>query len=132
GDPDANLLRQPVDFYSPDTFNYADLAVSADGKTLSVKIYGINTFAANTFPEPGTVGPERLILSFQINNAPPARVGREIVNDGSAQRSMVNSVTVTFDRVGTTDTAAFELRRQDGTLVSLNVATSVVNGRSIA
>jgi phosphodiesterase/alkaline phosphatase D-like protein len=132
GDPDANLLRQPVDFYSPDTFNYADLGVSADGKTLSVKVYGINTFAANTFPEPGTVGPERLILSFQINNAPPARVGSEIVNDGSAQRSMVNSVTVTFDSVVTIDAGAFELRRQDGTMVSLNVATSVVNGRSIA
>jgi hypothetical protein len=132
GDPDANLLRQPVDFYSPDTFNYADLAVSADGKTFSVKIYGINTFAANTFPEPGTVGPERLILSFQINNAPPARVGSEIVNDGSAQRSMVNGITVTFDSVVTIDTGAFELRRQDGTLVGLNVATSVVNGRTIA
>ncbi len=22
GDPDADTLRQPVDFYSPDTFNY--------------------------------------------------------------------------------------------------------------
>jgi hypothetical protein len=132
GDPDANLLRQPVDFYSPDTFNYADLGVSADGKTLSVKIYGINTFAANTFPEPGTVGPERLILSFQINNAPPARVGAEIVNDGAAQRSMVDRITVTFDSVVTVDAGAFELRRQDASLVGLNVAASVVNGRTIA
>jgi hypothetical protein len=106
--------------------------VSADGKTLSVKIYGINTFAANTFPEPGTVGPERLILSFQINNAPPARVGTEIINDGAAQRSMVNRITVTFDSVVTIDAGAFELRRQDGSLVGLNVAASVVNGRTIA
>jgi hypothetical protein len=132
GDPDADLLRQPVDFYSPDTFNYADLEVSADGKTLSVNIYGINNFAPNIFPEPGTVDPERLILSFQINNAPPARVGSEIVNDGSAQRSMVNRIAVTFDSVVTIDAGAFELRRQDGTLVGLNVAISVVNGRSIA
>jgi hypothetical protein len=131
-DPDANLLRQPVDFYSPDTFNYADLAVSADGKTLSVKLYGINNFAANTFPEPGTVGPERLILSFQINNASPARVGTEVVNDGSAQRSMVNRITVTFDSVVTIDAGAFELRREDASLVGLNIATSVVNGRTIA
>ena len=29
GDPDADVLRQPADFYSPDTFNYASLDVSA-------------------------------------------------------------------------------------------------------
>jgi phosphodiesterase/alkaline phosphatase D-like protein len=68
GDPDADLLRQPVDFYSPDTFNYASLTVSPDGGTLTVSVYGINSFAANTFPEPDQVDPERLILSFQINN----------------------------------------------------------------
>jgi hypothetical protein len=132
GDPDANLLRQPVDFSSPDTFNYADLGVSADGKTLSVKIYGINNYPANIFAEPGTIDPERLILSFQINNAPPARVGSVIVNDGSVQRSMVNRITVTFDSVVTVDAAAFELRRQGGALVGLSVAASVVNGSSIA
>jgi phosphodiesterase/alkaline phosphatase D-like protein len=68
GDPDADMLRQPVDFYSPDTFNYASLNVSPDGSTLTVSVYGINSFAANTFPEPDQVGPERLILSFQITN----------------------------------------------------------------
>src|SRR5439155_14958340 len=64
--------------------------------------------------------------------APPARVESEIVNDGSAQRSMVNRISVTFDSVVTVDAGAFELRRQYGTLVGLNVATSVVNGRTIA
>jgi hypothetical protein len=68
GDPDADSLRQPVDFYSPDTFNYATLDVSADGSSLTVSTYGINSFAANTFPEPDKVGPERLILSFQISS----------------------------------------------------------------
>jgi phosphodiesterase/alkaline phosphatase D-like protein len=77
GDPNADLLRQPVDFYSPDTFNYASLTVSPDGGTLTVSVYGINSFPANTFPEPDQVGPERLILSFQINNttgSPPKPV----------------------------------------------------------
>ena len=69
GDPDADVLRQPVDFYSPDTFNYASLNVSPDGGTLTVSVYGINSFAANTFPEPDQVDPERLILSFDINTA---------------------------------------------------------------
>ena len=35
GDPDADLHREPVDFYSPDTFNYATLGVSDDGKLLT-------------------------------------------------------------------------------------------------
>src|SRR5262249_38383275 len=61
GDPNADLLRQPVDFYSPDTFNYASLTVSPDGGTLTVSVYGIDSFAANTFPEPDQVGPERLV-----------------------------------------------------------------------
>ena len=70
GDPDADVLRQAVDFYSPDTFNYASLNVSPDGGTLTVSVFGINSFAANTFPEPDQVGPERLILSFQITDSP--------------------------------------------------------------
>jgi phosphodiesterase/alkaline phosphatase D-like protein len=70
GDPQADVLRQPVDFYSPDTFNYATLDVSADGESLTVRIFGINNFAANTFPEPSQVGPERLIMSFQVIAAP--------------------------------------------------------------
>jgi alkaline phosphatase D len=36
GDPDAEKLRQPVDFYSSDTFNYVTLEISADGKSLAV------------------------------------------------------------------------------------------------
>jgi len=66
GDPNANADRSPVDFYSPDTFNYISLSVSADGSTLSVTLKGINSYAVNTFPEPGADNPVRNILSFQI------------------------------------------------------------------
>jgi hypothetical protein len=69
GDPDADALRQPVDFYAPDTFNYASLSVSPDGSNLSVNVYGINSYAANAFPAPDQVGPERRILGFQIRSA---------------------------------------------------------------
>ena len=65
-DPQADTLRQPVDFYSPDTFNYVTLDISADGKTLSVNTYGINSYIADTFPEPDQVGDIRHILGFQI------------------------------------------------------------------
>ena len=73
GDPNANTLRQPVDFYSPDTFNYVTLDISTDG-TLSVNTYGINSYAANTFPEPDQVGPVRRILGFDVVAAPTKAV----------------------------------------------------------
>jgi phosphodiesterase/alkaline phosphatase D-like protein len=66
GDPLADSLRRPVDFYSPDTFNYASLDVDASGRVLTVTIYGINSYAANTFPEPSASNPVHVILSFQI------------------------------------------------------------------
>lgn len=57
---------EPVDFYSPDTFNYATLNISADGSTLSIGVKGINSYATNTFPQPGPGNQVRDILSFQI------------------------------------------------------------------
>lgn len=62
----------------------------------------------------------------------PARVASMVVNDGSAQRSMVTSVTVTFDGPVTLDPGAFGLSRPDGTPVELAVAASVVQGRTVA
>jgi hypothetical protein len=64
--------------------------------------------------------------------AAPPTIESVVVNDGSAQRSMVNSFTITFDRVVTFDPGAFGLQRQDGSMISLNVAASVVGGRTIA
>jgi phosphodiesterase/alkaline phosphatase D-like protein len=72
GDPLADVNREAVDFYSPDTFNYTTFDISADGKTLSVNVQGINSFAANTFPEPSAANPIRSILSFNLIAAPPA------------------------------------------------------------
>jgi uncharacterized membrane protein len=69
---------------------------------------------------------------FLATAEPPARVASVVVNDGSAQRSMVNRLTVTFDRPVTIGAGAFELRRGDGSLVALNVATSVVSGQTAA
>ncbi len=69
GDPNADKLRQPIDFYSPNTFNYAILDISADGKTLSVEVQGINSHPKGTFPEPSTANPIRSILSFKIDRS---------------------------------------------------------------
>jgi hypothetical protein len=71
GDPAADTLRQPADFYSPDTFNYNVLDVSADGKTLTVTSYGINSTVANGFVEYDPVNnPEQALFGFQIRRGP--------------------------------------------------------------
>jgi alkaline phosphatase D len=69
GDPLADQHREPIDFFSPDTFNYVTLDIGADGKTLSVNTYGINSYAANTFPEPEKTNPIRHILGFEIQRS---------------------------------------------------------------
>ena len=67
GDPLADPLRQPVDFYSPDTFNYNVLDVSRDGKTLTVTSYGINSTVQNGFEEYNPASnPEQILFSFKI------------------------------------------------------------------
>ena len=67
GDPNADTLRQAIDFYSPDTFNYTTFDISADGKTLNVNVQGINSYAKDTNPEPSATNPVRSILSFSID-----------------------------------------------------------------
>jgi alkaline phosphatase D len=66
GDPEADRVRQPGDFFSPDTFNYVVLEISADGKSLAVETWGIDSYNANNFPEPDEVVPRRRILGFRI------------------------------------------------------------------
>jgi len=67
-DPLADAVRQPVDFYSPDTFNFNTLEITPDGTTLTVTALGINSYATNSRPEYDPVGnPARSIFSFQID-----------------------------------------------------------------
>jgi alkaline phosphatase D len=66
GDGDADRLRQPVGFYSPDTFNYVVLDISRDGRTLSADAWGIPAYTEDTFPELAVTGAPRHILGYQI------------------------------------------------------------------
>jgi len=76
--------------------------------------------------------PEHLNYPGTLPTGNPPKIERVAINGGSAQRSMVNSLTVTFDRIVTLDPGAFGLKRQDGSEISLNVVTSVVGGRTVA
>ena len=72
GHATADTDREPVDFYSPDTYNYNVLDVSADGLTLTVTSYGINATIQNSFLEYDPVNnAEQVLFSFQID-APPS------------------------------------------------------------
>jgi hypothetical protein len=62
----------------------------------------------------------------------PMTVASVVLNDGSAQRSMINSITVTFSGVAVLDPGAIELRGQDGSLVDAQVNISLVGGRTVA
>ena len=67
GDPTAGTKPQPVDFYSPDTFNFTVLDVSANGKTLTVTSVGMNSTAQNAGIEYANGPQARTLLSFQID-----------------------------------------------------------------
>jgi hypothetical protein len=54
-----------------------------------------------------------------------------MVNDGSAQRSMVTSLTVTFSTVVHVDPGAFQLVRQEGGVIGLSIAEMVVGGHTV-
>jgi hypothetical protein len=62
----------------------------------------------------------------------PQTVENVVVNDGSAQRSMVNSLTVTFSGTALLDPGSIELRRQDGSLVNAQLSISLLNGKTVA
>jgi arylsulfate sulfotransferase len=66
-----------------------------------------------------------------LAGAPP-KVESVVLNDGSAQRSTVNRITVTFGAAAVLDPGAIELRRQDGSLVDARVSISLVGGKTVA
>jgi N-acetylglucosamine-6-sulfatase len=83
--------------------------------------------------DPGHIADlSRRLAELASSSGNPVKIESVVVNDGSDQRSMVNSLTVTFDRVVTLDPGAFGLQRDDGSAVGLSVATSVVGGRTVA
>jgi probable HAF family extracellular repeat protein len=64
--------------------------------------------------------------------AAPSNVESVQINDGSDQRSMVNSLTVTFRAIVTMDPGAFEVRHQNSDLVTVNFTSCVVDGKTVA
>jgi len=72
------------------------------------------------------------LAELAVSTGDPPTIESVVVNDGTAQRSMVNSLTISLDRVVSFDPGAFSLVREGGSEVGLNVAASVVDGRTVA
>jgi hypothetical protein len=65
--------------------------------------------------------------------AAPPTVESVVINDGAAQRSMVNSFTVTFDRLMTVEPDAFEIRQVGGHgHIWLDVELNDIGGKTVA
>jgi hypothetical protein len=88
-----------------------------------------NSFLA-FFAQPHGTDPANIFFR-RIDQPALATVASVVVNDGSAQRSMVTSLTVTFSTVVHLDPGAFELVRQGGGVIQLTVSQSVVDGHSV-
>jgi photosystem II stability/assembly factor-like uncharacterized protein len=68
---------------------------------------------------------------FRLDLSPAPTVESVVVNDGSAQRSMVTSLTVTFSTVVRLDPGAFELVRQGGGVIDVQITEAVAHGHSV-
>ncbi len=55
-----------------------------------------------------------------------------VINDGSAQRSMVKSVTLTFGAAVTLDAGAVRLTRDGALVAGVDIAVSLVGGKTVA
>lgn len=84
GDPTAATSPQAVDFYSPDTFNFTTLDVSADGKTLSVSSVGMEATTQNAGIEYANGPQAQTIFSFQIDAPTPVDIWR-VYHFGTAE-----------------------------------------------
>jgi len=66
-----------------------------------------------------------------INVAAPPNLQSVVFGDGTAQRSIVRSITVTFDTLVTFDTGAFRLIRADGSIPAKTRTMTEVNGQTV-
>jgi autotransporter-associated beta strand protein len=88
------------------------------------------TIGGQTFSISYAGGTGNDVVLTRVN---PPQVASFRVNDGSAQRSMVTSLTVTFSSQVTLGTGASTLVPQGGgTPVALSLTTAVVNGVTVA
>ncbi len=108
------------------------LKLNSDGSfiyTPNVNFSGIDSFTYSA--NDGNGGTSQATVTINVLAAP--KVESVVINDRFAQRSMVTSLTVTFDQQVTLAAGAFTLLNNGSPVgVVINVAVTVVNGRTVA
>jgi hypothetical protein len=114
--------------FTADLSGQEALQHTAASVTFRLYLWGGNSFQATGIGD-GTTADD-LVMVGRIHE-PPAVNGVRI-DDGTAQRSAVRSIAVTFSTLVSFDPGAFELTRQGGGGVVPTVTTAVVNGATVA
>src|SRR5262249_5592922 len=110
-----------------------DLERAPDPRGYFVGDYEGLAAAGNSFlalwTQPDGTDPDHVF--FRRIDPALATVATVVVNGGSAPRSMVTRLTVTFSAVVTLDPGAFALVGPDGGVIQLTVSQAVVDGYSV-
>ena len=86
---------------------------------------------SNTFST-GTENVATNINLIALASIPGPKVASIAVDDASGQRSMVRTVTITFDRIVSLDPGAIEIEIDGGVPLSFTQATELLGGKTIA
>jgi len=126
-DPATPLDERAVDHWYEFLF---DGTTGAEISAQTITLHFVDNGRGDADSRPGIIadpgGPAFVEPSFP-------RVESVAINDGHAQRSKINSLTVTFDGLVTIDPGAFELRRMGmNRPIDLTVALSEMDGRTVA
>jgi hypothetical protein len=106
---------------------FAGVAVGPDDSVLAT-----GQFAGTFDTGVGILQTGGVFVVKQEQPAAPPAVTAVRVSDGSGQRSVVRSLTVTFSSVVTLDAGAFTVTRGDGTAATVAVTTATQGSRTVA
>jgi hypothetical protein len=118
---------------SPRTATYQFTPPGGSWDPTDVGAYSVILQGGQVGDTAGNFAANATIGTFNVSFAPT--VVSTQINDGSAQRSLVTSLTVTFSTqvsfAGNDATSAFSLVRNDNANVSFTASASVVNGQTV-
>jgi uncharacterized delta-60 repeat protein len=141
--PRGGTLSRTGSFTDPGADTWTANVNYGDGTgTQPLALTAAGTFTLNhPYANPGTYNVTVTVADddggigssgFHVTVVAPPTVQGVVINDGSAQRSMVTSITVSFAGLVQLDGGAFEVRQNGGGVVDLSIVASEVGGHTVA